>query len=99
MNTSIIVTVNKEQFDNLYKVVKGNGGYQGVLRAIQNSDYESNFDNTYKFFISPETASKVIRASKSTATGGFQRRIAPFVAGLKTVRKALLATNGRPKAK
>lgn len=76
----IRVPLTKADREILSKDVRGQGGYQSLLRRLQNSIYDS------ELVLTTEDAERLIRSAASYGEGGFQRRLRAI---MEKVRQAL----------
>jgi hypothetical protein len=92
MSTKIVVELTPTESETLFRPVNGQGGFQSVIRALQNASASAPFvSNT--FYLTPDLAGRVLRSSRSKTSGGYQKRLTPFVTALKATRKSLNARN------
>ena len=85
-STTIRLYVNRETKNRLLTPVKGNGGFQYLLRAVQ----AGLSSRSIYLSLSPETAARVIRATKTAnGKGGFQGRLAPVAKALTDLKRSL----------
>ena len=81
MEMKLTIKLGDEAMKNLMKPIRGEGGFQTLMRRLQKRLRESL--KSHEVWVTPEEIVRVHRYTTKTGQGGFQGRLSPVVGAIK----------------